>query len=520
MTVAGGAGVGNPMTAFTSPGVRVSLGPPGQLAQTRRMLEPGSRLHDYEIWGRVGGGGMSDVFLARHVNLCAPVIIKTLKVSVDALAADRAQRLRTEAVLTARIRSPRVVRPLHFGLTAEDVPYLVQDYVDGLDTSEFDALRRRALGVGLPLWYVCEVISEVAAALAAAHRTGVLHRDLKPSNLFVSPEEGVQLGDFGVAVAKSAASGTTPELAGTLEFMAPETLRAGVFHRSTDLYGLGATAFQLRYGRPPFASTVETLEPGRQPSFPRPDSPEEAYFQQALSHLLERNPEQRWCDAQRVVGVFARLSTLVGRPLSAAKDADGLQVGALRITTRVGDIATAEADGIVSSANSGFVMDVGVAAALRQAGGEVIAREARAEGEQPLGTCRTTGGGTLKCKRVLHAVSAWNEVSCVARASQRAFLLAEAEGLRTLAIPAVGTGAARVSLESSATSLASALGLHVRLGGSRLRHVDFVLFDEAKKRTFDEVLESVFLGRSSSSHDVGITDAAAMPESSATVLRK
>lgn len=484
------------------------------------MLEPGSRLHDYEVWGRVGGGGMSDVFLARHVHLCAPVIIKTLKVSVDALAADRAQRLRTEAVLTARIRSPRVVRPLHFGLTPKDVPYLVQDYVDGLDCSELDSLRRRALGVGLPLWYVCEVTAEVAAALAAAHRTGVLHRDLKPSNLFVSPEEGVQLGDFGVAVAKSAAAGHAPELAGTLEYMAPETLRAGIFQRSTDLYGLGATAFHLRYGRPPYASTVETLDPACTPSFPQPESPEEAYFQQALSQLLQRDPEKRWCDAQRVVGVFSRLSDLVRNPLSAAKDADGLHVGSLRITTRVGDIATAEADGIVSSANSRFVMDVGVAAALKQAGGEVIAHEARAEGEQPLGTCRSTGAGALSCKRVLHAVSAWNEVSCVARASQRAFLLAETEGLRTLAIPAVGTGAARVSLESSATSLASALELHVRLGGSRLRHVDFVLYDEAKKRTFDEVLESVFLGRSSASHDIGITDAGAMPDSSATVLRK
>ena len=95
-----------------------------------------------------------------------------------------------------------------------------------------------------------------------------------------------------------------------------------------------------------------------------------------------------------------------------------------------------------------------------------------------------------------------------------------ARSARSLAIPAVGTGAARVSLESSATSLASALELHVRLGGSRLEHIDFVLFDEAKKRTFDEVLESVFLGRGNASHDIGITDAAAMPESSATVLRK
>jgi serine/threonine-protein kinase len=286
------------------------------------------------------------------------------------------------------------------------------------------------------------------------------------------------------------------------------------------LYGLGATAFQLRYGRPPFASTRETLDPAVAPAFPRPDSPEEAYFQQALAQLLEHDPNKRWGDAERVVGVFQRLAALVRRPLNAVREGEALQVGALRITTRVGDIAKAEVDGIVSSANSGFVMDVGVAKALRDAGGESIAEEARAVGAQPLGSCRATHAGRLACRRVLHAVSAWNEVSCVARASQRAFLLAETEGLRTLAIPAVGTGAARVSLESSATSLASALELHLRLGGSRLKQIDFVLFDDEKRRTFEEVLESVFLGRSNSMTDVGLQDAAAMTEESATVLKK
>lgn len=484
------------------------------------MLEPGSRLSDYEVWGRIGGGGMSEVFLARHVHLCAPVIIKTLKLSVAQALADRTERLRMEAVLTARIRSPRVVRPLDFGLTPDDAPYMVQDYVDGLDCAELDSLRRRALGVGLPLWYVCEITSEVAQALAAAHRTGVLHRDLKPSNLFVSPEEGVQLGDFGVAVAKSAVSGAAPELAGTLEYMAPETLRAGVFHRKTDLYGLGATAFQLRYGRPPFSSTRETLDPDATPSFPRPESPEEAYFQQALMHLLERNPEARWGDAERVVTVFQRLGQLVKRPLSVARVDGGLRVGDVRLTTRVGDIADAQADGIVCSANSELTMTVGVAGALRARGGQALEDETRAAGPQPLGTCVSTSAGQLQAKRVLHAVSAWNEVSCVARAAQRVLLRAEAEGLRTLSIPAVGTGVARVSLESAATSLASAIELHLRLGGSRLTHLDFVLFDEHKKHVFDEVLESVFLGRTSSEDDVGLMDAGAMTTDSATVIKR
>ncbi|MBL8941097.1 MAG: serine/threonine-protein kinase [Archangium sp.] len=483
------------------------------------MLGPSTRLREYEVWGRIGGGGMSDVFLARHVDLSAPVVVKTLKSSVDADATDRARRLRTEAVITSRIRSPRIVRPLDVGITDDGTPYLVQDYVDGLDLAELDGMRRRALGVGLPLWYVCEVVAEIAAGLAAAHRTGVLHRDLKPSNLFVSPEEGVQLGDFGVAVARGAKQGHPVELAGTLEYLAPETLKGGVFHRRTDVYGLGATAFQLRYGRPPFTTMRDVLDDAVTPAFPRPETPEEAYFQQAVTLMLERTPERRWSDMAQVVHTFRRLAELVRRPLQATHERGEIHLMGLRITTRVGDIAKAPTDGAVCSANSDFTMDVGVGASLVQAGGRSIEAEARAGGAQPLGACISTGAGSLGFRRVLHAVAAWSEVSCVARSAQRALLMAEAEGLRTLAIPAIGTGAARVSLESSAASLAAALELHLRLGGSRLTHVDFVLFDEEKRRAFAEVLHSVFLG-ASPAFDVGLLDAGAMGDDAGTVVRK
>lgn len=483
------------------------------------MLTPGTTLREYEVWGRIGGGGMSDVYLARHVDLSAPVVVKTLKLSVDSDPAERAQRLRTEAVLTARIRSPRVVRPLDVGVTPEGTPYLVQDYVDGLDLSELDLARRKALGVGLPLWYVCEVTAEIARGLASAHRTGVLHRDLKPSNLFVSPEEGVQLGDFGVAVARSSRDGALPELAGTLEYMAPETLREGAFHRRTDVYGLGATAFQLRYGRPPYGSMRDVLDASIAPSFPRPESPEEAYFQQAIAHMVEHDPERRWSDMGQVAAAFHRLADLLRRPLHASLGDDGVHVCGVRLSCRAGDISQAQADGVVCSSNSTFTMDAGVGAALVKRGGEGIEREAREGGERPLGACISTGGGTTGFRRVLHAVAAWNEVSCVARATQRALLMAETEGLRSLAIPAIGTGAARVSLESSAASLAASLELHLRLGGSRLRHVEFVLFDEGKRRAFAEVLESVFLGGAMTA-DVGLVDAGAMPQDAATIVRR
>lgn len=191
----------------------------------------------------------------------------------------------------------------------------------------------------------------------------------------------------------------------------------------------------------------------------------------------------------------------------------------MALRCRVGDVAQAEADGVVSSSNPEFQMNVGVGAALKAAGGEDIEREAQAGGQKPLGTCLSTTGGRLKVRRVLHAVSAWSEVSCVARATQRAFLLAEDEDLHTLAIPAIGTGAAKVSVEAAAASMAAALRLHLQLGGSRLKAIDFVLYDEDKKKTFLEVLESVFLG-DVVRDDVGLVDDAAVPVSAATVVRR
>ena len=149
-------------------------------------------------------------------------------------------------------------------------------------------------------------------------------------------------------------------------------------------------------------------------------------------------------------------------------------------------------------------MQTGVGDALRRAGGDEIEAEARAGGEHPLGACIVTGPGRLPCRKVLHAVSAWQQASCVGRSTQRALLEAERLGLRSLALPALGTGAAAVTFEASAAAMASALGWHLALGGSRLAEVRFVLYDEAKRRVFTDVLEAALLGESDNHADLGL----------------
>jgi serine/threonine-protein kinase len=460
------------------------------------MLARGARVHDYEVWGRLGEGGMSEVWLAKHAVLCIPVIFKTLRKEIaERVGQAGARRMFNEARLMARVTSPRVVRAIDAGML-EGTPFLVQEYVDGVDTAELDRERRHALGIGLPLWTVCYVMAETCRALHAAHQAGVIHRDVKPSNLFVAPETGIRLGDFGIAVAKADAPPT--EVSGTLKFMAPEQLRGEPADRRTDAYGAGATAFDLRYGSAPFVDVRAVLDDAAPPAFPGPRSPAEAYFQHVVRGLLAKPKEDRPDDLCAVASHFATLYAAL-RPLRekeafAVMGKHRFRLLDCEIVLRAGDIADEEADGIVSSASYEMTMRAGVGQALRLRGGDDIEREATKGGERALGECIATFAGSLRARHVLHAVSAWNETSCVGRATQRALSLADRLGLRSLAFPALGTGSARVSMETCASAMMTALRWRLSLGGSRLRQVSVVLGDEAKLATFRDVAAEALRG--------------------------
>ncbi|HEY8086512.1 MAG TPA: serine/threonine-protein kinase, partial [Polyangiaceae bacterium] len=450
------------------------------------------------------------VWLAKHTVLCVPVVLKTLRKAVaDSVGEAGARRMFEEARLMARVTSPRVVRAIDAG-TLDGAPYLVQEYVDGIDLAELDRERRAALGVGLPLWVVCHVMEETCRALHAAHQAGVIHRDVKPSNLFAATEAGIRLGDFGIAVAR--ADGPPKEISGTLRFMAPEQLRGEPADRMTDAYGAGATACDLRYGRPPFADMQSVLDEAVAPAFPRPNSPAEAYFQHVLRDMLAKRKEDRPQDLCGPAAHFATLHAAL-RPRHEHEAVVVLGKNRVRfldceIDLRAGDISDEEADGIVSSGNYEMTMRTGVGDALRRRGGDEIEREAMKDGEHALGECVATRAGRLKADWVLHAVSAWNETSCVGRATQRALSVASRVGVRTLALPALGTGMARVSIETCANAMMTVLRWRLALGGSRLKRVTVVLGDDAKLAAFRDVALEALRGTGPAAHesDLGLVD--------------
>ncbi len=460
------------------------------------MLSRGAQVHGYEVWGKLGEGGMSEVWLAKHAVLNVPVVIKTLRRAIVESVGDAgAQRMFDEARLMARVTSGRVVRAVDAG-TVDGTPYLVEEYVDGVDMAELDRARRGALGVGLPLWTVCRVMEETCQALHAAHQAGVIHRDVKPSNLFAAPETGIRLGDFGIAVARG--EGPPVGISGTLRFMAPEQLRGEPADRASDAYSAGATAFDLRYGHPPFEDASTALDDSMAPAFPPPHGPGEAYFQEVVRGMLSKRkadrPQELCVAAAHFRNAYQALRPAEDPASLVALDRCHYRFQGCDITFRAGDIADEAADAIVTSARFDMSMRSGVGEAVRRRGGDQIEREAMSGGGRALGECVETAAGALKARWVLHAVSAWNQTSCVGRATLRAIAAADRLGLRTLAFPALGTGAARVSLETCANAMGSALRWRLQLGGSRLRAVSFVLGDEAKLATFRDVAVGALRG--------------------------
>lgn len=456
---------------------------------------------NYQVWGRLSQGGMGDVWLARHADLALPVVIKTLRRGPGESYEASYSRLLAEARMTARLTSPRVVRVIDVGAhipspeeDTEPTPFLVEEYIDGIDLAELDRRRRQALRRPLPLGVVADYIAQAAEALHAAHQSGIVHRDVKPSNLFGYGHGWIKLGDFGIAAPSGAEN--APH-AGTALFMAPEQFLGGRVDRRADVYSLGATAFALRYGAPPHLTVADVLRRDAMPRFPSARSPEEAYFQHVVARMLTQRPELRDPHTLSARNHLQSLSRSLKTGPAINRVRPGVfTVGATRLVFEVGDLTRTVTDAVVNSANTRMAMRRGVGEALRRAGGDAIEAEAVALGERALGECVYTAAGELPVKGVLHAVAAWNEVSCIARATHRALLLAEERGLRRLAFPALGTGQGRVSLEACADAMVSALLEHLRLGGSRLEEVRFVLYDSPSYERVVEVATAMLLGNS------------------------
>jgi serine/threonine-protein kinase len=202
---------------------------------------PGTRLGDrYRIVGRLGVGGMGEVYRADDLKLGQPVALKFLpeEFERDPLRLDK---LMAEIRTARQISHPNVCRVYDVG-EVDGRRFLTMEYVDGED------LRGLLRRIGrLPEDKGLEIARQICAGLAAIHDRGVLHRDLKPANVMLDGRGRVRLTDFGLATA-AAAAGRDGEIAGTPAYMAPEQLAGQPLSVATDLYALGLVLFELFTG--------------------------------------------------------------------------------------------------------------------------------------------------------------------------------------------------------------------------------------------------------------------------------
>jgi eukaryotic-like serine/threonine-protein kinase len=312
---------------------RSDTAPPGPTSLIGRTLSG-----RYLVTALLGSGGMGAVYRAEHTALKKVVAVKVLNQEM-ASHREAALRFEREAMVSARIVHPNVVSATDSGRLADGSLYLVLEYVSGRSLRELinDEKRlapARALAIG----------SQIAEALAAAHRAGVVHRDLKPSNVMLLQEEQqaevVKVLDFGLArvAGGSGDSGEaltrTGSVFGTPEYMSPEQARGEIVDYRADLYALGVILYELLSGRQPFVApelVAVLIKHIHELPAPLPADIPEPIASYVMS-LLEKEPSRRPGDARQVAKALRRLAPPSGHfstapPRAASTELDGGDAG-------------------------------------------------------------------------------------------------------------------------------------------------------------------------------------------------
>ncbi len=203
----------------------------------------------------IGRGGFGVVYKATETDLNRTVAVKILSGNLDELALQRFDRERR--AMGALSGHPNIVAIYRTGLTGDDRPYLVMEFLQGGSLAEQVAAR------GPVSWKeISEVGVRLSAALETAHRAGVLHRDVKPENVFVSDLGAPKLGDFGIARLEGAPQTRSATITASFAHASPELIDGRPPSVQSDIYALASTLLTLMNGRPPFVrDTDESIVP-------------------------------------------------------------------------------------------------------------------------------------------------------------------------------------------------------------------------------------------------------------------
>jgi serine/threonine protein kinase/Tol biopolymer transport system component len=246
-------------------------------------LAPGTMLGPYRVESRIGAGGMGEVYKAIDTRLDRTVAVKTANGPFS-------DRFLGEAKAIASLNHPHIC-------TLHDVgpDYLVMEYIIG-----------KLLKGPLPLDEALRLAGQIADALDAAHRKGLVHRDLKPANILVA-KNGAKLLDFGLARTIARATGADDVtltaagiIAGTVPYMAPEQLEGKAADTRSDIFAFGCVLYEMITGRRAFIGDTQASVIGAIMSVERPSLPDTAppVLDRIIRRCLAKDPEERWQTAR------------------------------------------------------------------------------------------------------------------------------------------------------------------------------------------------------------------------------
>jgi predicted ATPase len=294
-------------------------------------LVPGSTFADHVIRGVAGRGGMGVVYRAMHVALKREVALKVIAPQV-ASDDELRERFRRECEAAASIDHPNVIPIYHAGEEAE-LLYVTMRLVDGIDLGRLLALEERLEPVR-----AAGLVAQVADALDAAHRRGIVHRDVKPANVLLEAQgedEHALLTDFGLTKGLHDATRLTRtgRVVGTFDYTAPEQLDEAAVDARTDVYALGCVLFQVLTGSVPYprSTTAAKMFAHFEAPIPSlleavPDAP--APLADVVVRALAKDPGERFATAGEMgaavlAAVAGRAAPARPRPKPAAAPAAG-----------------------------------------------------------------------------------------------------------------------------------------------------------------------------------------------------
>jgi len=309
----------------------------------------GQKIGSYEVVGKLGEGGMGEVYRARDTRLHRDVAIKVLHAPVAA-DPDRLRRFQQEAQAVATLNHPNILTIFEVG-SHDGHPFLATELLEG------ETLRHRLDAGALPFSKAIDYARQAAAGLAAAHAKGLVHRDIKPENLFVTSDGRVKVLDFGLVKAQGpkdheeaatilAAGTEAGVILGTVGYMSPEQVRAQPVDQRTDIFSLGIVLYEMLTGRRPFAgdSAVETMnailsaDPPEIPASGRALPPAAAPI---VRHCLEKNRDERFQSARDLSFALQSISGSTGSAIAPVPEAVS-RIGR-NVTARRGWLALAAA---------------------------------------------------------------------------------------------------------------------------------------------------------------------------------